>query len=661
MLRHKIYTVHLLITIMCCQVSYSQEFVRLLPKYKKNQKVSLSQNTAKKNYRSKNYKKCLKQLHKLGKTISDKAIIHNKANCLFKQKNYDIAKKLYLKLITSKYRYKKDAMFYYGYCQKMNIEYKKAIQIFTKCLSYKYKSKYRVKRIKKHIKECKRGLFFRSKKSDVKITNLGPKINSKFKDIIPLVNADQTKIIFTSMRPTSLNQETSRDNVYISEYKQNWTKPKIIKFPSKRKLHLAKVGFSYDGKDIYIYKPRNKGDIYKTSYVDKKWNKPVPLGGLINSPYKESSISVSNDKKTIYIVSTRKSEKLKNYGRQDIFVITKDKKGEYTEIKNIGPTINTKLDEEGVCIHSDNRTLYFSSKGHNTIGGFDIYKSIRNKEGEWSKPKNMGHPINTPDNDVFLSVAANGKTAYLSARRADSFGEEDIYKVSLNTLIERKVNKETGISENVTNQPQTASLTLLKGRVLNKNGKPIKALFNIIDLKTNETLFDYETDKNTGEYMVTLPSGQTYGILVTCKGFLHYSSNIEMKIDDGYNELNHDIELSKISKGAKTTLSNIFFDNNKYLLKKESFSELDLIIDLLKKNPKTEAIIRGHTDNVGSADYNLNLSEKRAKSMFDYITKHIGSNRLKHVGFGASKPIATNKTVEGRQKNRRVELYISKN
>jgi len=322
-------------------------------------------------------------------------------------------------------------------------------------------------------------------------------------------------------------------------------------------------------------------------------------------------------------------------------------------------------------MHPDGKTLYFSSKGHRNMGGYDIFKSV-NENGKWSEPENIGYPINTPDDDVFFTMAASGIRGYYSSERIGGVGGQDIYVITF-LGAEKPVifNTEDELLA-ITSQPikaaniesaveiKTSQVTLLKGNVKDEQTlTPLYAVLELYDNELNQKIASFETNSATGRFLVSLPSGKNYGLSVKAEGYLFHSENFNISSSQGYQEIEKDILMKKIEVGRSIVLNNIFFDFNKATLRPESASELDRLTELLKEMPKLKIEISGHTDNIGSAAYNIKLSESRAQAVVDYlIKKGIDKSRLEFKGYGFEQPIASNDTDEGRQLNRRTEFKI---
>ncbi|HXP49885.1 MAG TPA: OmpA family protein, partial [Bacteroidia bacterium] len=351
------------------------------------------------------------------------------------------------------------------------------------------------------------------------------------------------------------------------------------------------------------------------------------------------------DGRTLYFVSDRPG----GLGGRDIYVCTRDSAGHWGAATNLGAPINTAEDEEGVFIHPDGKTLYFSSKGHGGFGGYDIFRSDF-INGAWSEPVNLGEPINTPDDDVFFVLGADGKTGFYSSSRKGGMGEQDIYQVTFTPI---KVNKKNSWPR----------LTLLKGVVIDEvTSKPVEATIEITDIEKKTLVTKLTSNSSTGNFMVSLPAGKNYGINVSAPGYLFHSENFNLPDTAAYNEVNLVIKLKKLEVGKNIVLNNIFYDFDKATLKDESTSELDKMIKLMNENPALKVEIASFTDSKGKDDYNMRLSQARAQSVVDYlISKGIDKARLVAKGYGKENPIASNDTDEGRQQNRRTEFKVLSN
>jgi outer membrane protein OmpA-like peptidoglycan-associated protein len=489
------------------------------------------------------------------------------------------------------------------------------------------------------------------------ISNIGKSINSKYPDYAPVVSADGLLMVFTSRRPlTQKENEKNKElmeNVYISYYnedKKNWNDAKIISAPvNQLDRHNSAIALSNDGQKMLLYRDdeNGNGDIYESILKGDNWTEPVKLPKPINSEKHESSASISPDGRTIYFVSDRKG----GLGGRDIWLCRQSENGKWGKAENLGKIINTTEDEEGVFIHPDGKTIYFSSKGHKGKGGYDIFKSVYENE-QWNIPENIGNAINTTDDDIYFVLTANGKTGYYASSKKGGQGDKDIYKVDFLPIINEK---EIGVKKD--SRPK---LTLFKGVVIdNTTSKPIESDIDVIDNEKHEVIARIKSNSVTGKFLISLPAGKNYGITVKKEAYLFYSENFNLSDTARYQEVNKIIPLKKIEIGNKITLKNIFYDFDKSTLRSISKFELDQLVELLNTNPDIKIEISSYTDNKGTDEYNSKLSQARAQSVVDYlVSKSINKDRLVAKGYGELQVIATNDTEEGRQLNRRTEFKI---
>jgi len=564
--------------------------------------------------------------------------------------------------------------YYTGRVYHLNSEWDKAIQEYSIYLN-SIKDKNEIKDVNKKIEECKNGKILSQNPIRVWVDNLGPEVNTSFNEYSPVITTDESVLMFTSRRPGGVgNKMDENKNEYFEDvwvsYKsgKKWTTAVNLGPPVNTENHDAAVCLSPDGQKLITYQGGvNGGDLFISYLVGKVWSKPENLGKAINSKYHESSASFSYDGKILYFVSDREG----GYGGHDIYYSEINEKGKFEKAVNIGPVINTEYDEEAVYMMPDGKTMYFASKGHNSIGGYDVFKTTF-ENGQWTKPVNLGIPINTPDDDAFFALGGSGRRAYYSSASLNGYGGMDLYKITilgpekqplLNTqdqLLAMAAQPITNLKVEKAVEVTKPKMTLLKGIVYDaKTNEPLEAILNLIDNEKNVILASFKSNAATGKYLVTLPSGKNYGIAVQREGYLFHSENFNLPADAEYQEVTKDIPLKKIEIGNAIVLKNIFFDFDKATLRPESYNELDRLVQLLTENPTIKVEISAHTDSKGSDEYNLKLSQKRAESVVNYlIGKGIPASRLIAKGYGETQPIDTNDTEEGRQNNRRVEFKI---
>ncbi|MCB0396678.1 MAG: OmpA family protein, partial [Flavobacteriales bacterium] len=359
----------------------------------------------------------------------------------------------------------------------------------------------------------------------------------------------------------------------------------------------------------------------------------------------ESHAVLSADGQMLYFTSNRPG----GLGGKDIYRVRMLPNGQWSLAQNLGPTINTEYDEEGPFIHPDGVTLFFSSQGHKSMGGFDVFSSVYNAENNtWSEPENVGYPINTTDDDVFYVTSPDGRRAYYSsANKKGGVGEKDIYLLSLSNTEEKE-------------------LAVVKGVVMTRYGEaPPEGKIILTDLETSEVVGIYKPNSKTGKFLFILPEGGNYDLSFEAEGFMFHSQNLNLPEGTSYKEINTAISLDPIVVGEKMILNNIFFDYNSANLTPDSKLELDKLFRLLEINQNLAVGILGHTDSKGGDDFNMQLSQARAQSVVNYIVeKGIDKERLVAKGFGETQPIARNENPdgtdnpEGRALNRRIELKV---
>ncbi len=500
--------------------------------------------------------------------------------------------------------------------------------------------------VDKEIEYCENGKsIMKRPQQKMEIINLKA-INSPYDEYAPLITADEATIIFTSRREGSTGGKTTEEgkyyeDVYTSEkVNGEWNEPVSIGTNINTVEHDASIALSVDGQTLLTYKDDlGDGNIYISKLIGDIWTAPVKMGTTINSKAWEPSASISADGQTLYFVSDRSG----GFGGRDIYRVKKLPNGEWSRAENLGSEVNTSNDEDAPYIHPDGVTLFFSSQGHKSMGGFDIFVTNINEEGNWTEAYNIGAPINTTGDDVFYVPSADGKRAYYSSFKADGVGGQDLY------LIKYPDAKEI-------------PLTVIKGTFKDADGSvPDDATITVTDITTSEIQGIYKPNSKTGKFLFILEPGKNYSVTYEANDRLFKSENLNIPQGSSYREISNPITLAPIKVGAKVTLNNIFYDFDKASLRSESQSELDKLYELMVNNSKMVIEIASHTDAKGTDEYNLKLSQERSKSVVAYlVSKKIEPARLVAKGYGESKPIADNNTEEGMQLNRRTELTILK-
>jgi outer membrane protein OmpA-like peptidoglycan-associated protein/tetratricopeptide (TPR) repeat protein len=304
-----------------------------------------------------------------------------------------------------------------------------------------------IKSCDKKIAECDNGLKLMGEPINANVENLGPGVNTQFPEYTPLLPKDTTFMVFTSRREgTTGNKKDWQDDLFFEDvYKASpsggkWGGTEQLKI--NMKYHDAAAALSSDGKTMYLYRdhPKTKGDLYVTTMDGAgAWTEPKKLNSNINTKAQETALCLSNDGNTMYFASARPG----GMGGLDIYV-SKKEGNDWGKAENLGKPINTEYDDDAPFLSLDGKTLYFSSKGHNTMGGYDIFKSPAGGDGKWSDPINLGSPINGPDDDVHLTLTEDNKSGYYVSADESGYGDKDIYTLTAPKLSLLKLDK-TGL------------------------------------------------------------------------------------------------------------------------------------------------------------------------------------------------------------------------
>ncbi|MBL7877201.1 MAG: OmpA family protein [Cyclobacteriaceae bacterium] len=479
--------------------------------------------------------------------------------------------------------------------------------------------------------------------------NLGKEVNSPYDDLGPHITTDGRMILFgRELSPENIGGKEDGEDIWITTSTDgvNWSKSKNMGpvINDKQANNLAAI--SADN-NMLLFCRLDGFQVRKKS--EDGWTNPEYLNVRFKNESKNMEGNLTPDGKALLFTAKLKQNVQYNSHpenkEKDVYVTVQDGKGLWSEPINLGAQINTAYDEISPFMAADGRTLYFASNGRPGYGGYDIYMSKRTGDSwtEWSEPVNLGPEINTTGFDAYYTLSAAADYAYMVSDR-NSFGASDLVRIKLPDAI------------------KPDPVVLLIGLTLNAKTKaPVKADIFFEDLSTQKEIGEAISDPKTGSYRIALTKGKNYGIRAQAKGYLSVNENLELASIVQYKELQKDLFLIPIEAGESIALNNVFFEQSRAVLKSQSFPELDRLVAIMNENPSIQIELSGHTDNIGNKNALLKLSEDRVEAVKTYLVeKGINKSRILGKGYGGLKPIAPNDTNENRQRNRRVEVMITK-
>ncbi|WP_375418004.1 OmpA family protein [uncultured Hymenobacter sp.] len=545
----------------------------------------------------------------------------------------------------------KDVEYYLGRVDHLNYNFDEAIthyQAYNATLKKKNDTRREeVAQLIQHSKDAK--VLFNTPK-DIFVKNLGPTVNTAYAEHSPVISSDDKTLIFTSRGENVVGADGKKkglaaDGEYyedIFETKRidddNYEKPRSLSGVLNGKGHDSSTQLFDNDSKLLMYRNDNNGDIFVSDKVGGEWTAPKPLNGNINSKSYEGDAYITPDGRTLYFATGKYSED----GTLDLYYATREGNGDFGTPKSLGAAINTKYDDDSPYVSKDGKTLYFSSRGHNTMGGYDIFKSEYDSVGRrWGRAENMGYPVNTPDDDSYYRLAPDGSYAYLSSYRIGGYGEKDIYTI---------------------NYIKNANI---RGQVFSARGDSTQVIPGVelvfSGTQADKTPLSYrDVTKQDGAYGVTVLSGRTYQVAVSKDG-----KNIETQEFAVPNSFNDSTTITKnfyvnyvdTTSLAAANLGSIYFDTDKYKLRPEAITVLNDISARLKANPGLNISIEGHCDSRNTDEYNQVLGQNRADAARRYLTRNgIAESRLATVSYGERRPAAPNDSPENMQLNRRDEI-----
>jgi outer membrane protein OmpA-like peptidoglycan-associated protein/tetratricopeptide (TPR) repeat protein len=479
-----------------------------------------------------------------------------------------------------------------------------------------------------------------------------PGVSTEYDEYLPIISPDNEMALFTRKVKTETKKDAftsptglKEKFMYSIREEGEFGRGQLMPPPFNQYDNEGGATLTINNKTLYYTLCKYTADrryyncdICFSENVAGNWMLIKSIGNKVNTENTwESQPSITSDGKTLYFVSDREG----GLGGYDIYKSSKESDGEWGNPENLGAAINTPGNEKTPFIHTDSQTLYFSSDGLMGLGGYDIFFSKMKENGMWGEPKNIGYPINSFDDDVGFFVSTDGHYGYFASNKYDGFGGWDLYSFDLYE------------------EARPEKVLLVRGKISDEENIGFRdAKVEIRNVETKK-ITEIEVDSITGEYFGAVLLRSDYIMTVKKKGYVQESKYIS-KIDQRIAKpLDMFIDLKPIQVGMSYRLNDIYFDFNSTQLLAESMTVIDEFYEFLVENPSLKISIQGHTDNIGSEEDNLKLSEERSKAVYSYLVQRgISIERLAYKGFGESKPVESNDTEDGRARNRRTEFVI---
>ncbi len=462
-----------------------------------------------------------------------------------------------------------DVQYYLGKAYALNYKFDMAIETFEKASANKKTSLKLKKEIPHLIEQCNNAKELIKDSLSVEIINMGKPINTIDNEYSPTINADESTIIYTYKGPRSTGERQDvfnrpeingnfYEDIHISQRLLNtWTEPKSISDSINSEFHEASISLSPDGQKLFVYKdtPKFSGDIFETKKVNGEWVEPKGL--MINSEFWEGHAAVSPNGKFMIFSSERPG----TLGFRDLYSAVMQEDGTWGDVRNLGPTINTKYNDDAPFIHSDGVTFNFSSEGHTSMGGYDIFESKIVTDSTYLKPRNIGYPINTTSNDIFFYVSGRGNAYYSSARKG-GVGQQDIYVINVKDIISSK------------------PVLLVKG-VVKTNGNFDVAKVTV-RTESGKDLGTYYSDLSDGKYQFYVDLNDYYVITYEVLDFPSQIVSIDAtkyteytEIEKNINFQSRDVNINGVALITENPLSPIMKLNVHLSNKDKTFSASD--------------------------------------------------------------------------------------
>ncbi len=535
-----------------------------------------------------------------------------------------------------------DTWFYLARAYQVNNEISKAKQTYEKYVNFLDPGDtLNINFVKRQIESCNNAEKLKQNKVYFDSYNLGQNINNSYANFYPGISQNGNTIVYMT------SQKFYDAILYSQKVDGEWTVPVNLTPQVKSDGDIYVSSLSADGKKLYLTKNDNfNSDIYVSYFNDSVWSEIVKLNKNINTKYWESHASESPDGSTLYFSSSR----TKGYGGLDIYKSDKNPEtGEWDEPVNLGPVVNTHFNDDCPFLTGDGKRLYFSSQGHENLGGFDIFYTEKSVSDNWTKPVNIGYPINSTDDDIFFSPHNNGTGAYYSIfGNEDSYGDKDIYYLDI-------------YSDNNPRKVKIKGVVIAPGFTAETKGK---INIDILESATSKKVASPEAELPSGKFVYSISKPGKYEVIASVNGYSDGKTEFIIPTDYSIGEINIKTELKSVKK-EYILLPNIFFDFDNFSIRKEETYKIDELFRILTENQDIKLEIKGYTDFIGNRNYNIKLGKNRSAEVVKLlVSKGIGKERLKSTSAGEDNPIAINNfpdgsdSPKGRQFNRRAVPVI---
>ncbi len=618
-------------------------------------------------YTYQNYEKALKyftELDSMSKGKDWKVRYHRALSYLQSDVNKPAALPLLLdktvaKKMNKKKR-KKDYYYWLGRAYHYANKFDSAIYWYDQFLSVAGEGSKRAPEVKLLKQQAETGKQLVANPKKIKVENLGQAINTPYHEYAPVITPDESILMFTSRRPGNIGGLRTREgepdtfggiwfeDVYVAiKANGKWLEAQNVGAPVNTPDHDATVTISPDGKTMYFYRSDGKkwGDIYKSVQSGYTWAEPQKLGPPINSEYWEPSMTMTPDSQIIIFSSNRPG----GYGGLDLYMSRRLPDGTWAKPVNLGPKVNTPYDEDAPFIHVDGKTLYFSSNGPNSMGGFDVFVTKMVGDNEWTDPVNLGYPINTSDDDIFFVLSPDGRRGYMASVRPEGLGGQDLYLIYM------------PVEEDIL----PSALVLVNANVVDANTKqPILDAEIKVSYK-DSILGTFSADAN-GTYVMIVPEGVDLVYTINAKGYPVHIDTIAFQAEEK-GSISYTFELKKqvVDKWEqlRKVMPVIYFDFDKAVVKKSEQPKIDSVIAVMKQHPDARLRVVGHADAKGTLQYNYKLGMRRAEAVAKLLTqKGFPKDKIYIESYGEVLPVKLNVHADGRDNpegrafNRRVEF-----